>query len=52
MVETYMQTIFEKGADVEAATKTVVKQVTANIERQMRAMTINAPDWCVYPFFI
>ncbi|KAG6886879.1 hypothetical protein C0992_001809, partial [Termitomyces sp. T32_za158] len=45
MVETYMQELFRTGADVEAETKMAVKQVTAEIERQMRAMTINAPDW-------
>ncbi|KAG6884756.1 hypothetical protein C0993_008495, partial [Termitomyces sp. T159_Od127] len=46
MVEAYMQEIFRTGgADVEAVTKTAVRQVTAEIERQMRAMSINAPDW-------
>ncbi|KAG6839984.1 hypothetical protein C0991_009862 [Blastosporella zonata] len=45
IVDTYTQDIFKEGVDAEAAARTAVKQITAEIEKQMRAMTVNAPDW-------
>ncbi|KAG6816358.1 hypothetical protein H0H87_006719 [Tephrocybe sp. NHM501043] len=45
LVDSYTKGMFEEGANVEASTRVAVKKITAEIEKQMRAMSVNAPDW-------
>lgn len=42
-VDNYADELFEGDAD--DAAKAVVKKITAQVEKQLKEMTINAPDW-------
>lgn len=55
VVGTYTNDIFDDGADIDAASKLAVKNIMGEVERRMKDMTINAPDWWVvgfYPFWL
>ncbi|KAG5653204.1 hypothetical protein H0H81_001755 [Sphagnurus paluster] len=44
-VSAYTAEIFANEADADAAARNAVKQITAEIEKQLRALSVNAPDW-------
>ncbi|KAF8815561.1 hypothetical protein BYT27DRAFT_7193306 [Phlegmacium glaucopus] len=43
VIDSYATELFE--GDPDAASKLVVKQIMTKVEKQLRNMTINAPDW-------
>lgn len=44
-VDDYAEELFEETADPDAASRSVVKKITTQVEKQMVENTINAPDW-------
>ncbi|KAF5374167.1 hypothetical protein D9615_008902 [Tricholomella constricta] len=44
-VSSYTDNIFEEGADADAEARISVKLVMVEVEKQLRAMSVNAPDW-------
>ncbi|KAF8066653.1 glycerol-3-phosphate-1-acyltransferase [Lyophyllum atratum] len=45
VVASYMEDILGDDIGSDAATRAAIKEIMAEIEKQMRAMSINAPDW-------
>lgn len=43
VIDSYETELFE--GDLDAASKLVVKQIMTRVEKQLKDMTINAPDW-------
>lgn len=43
VIGSYETELFE--GDPDAASKLVVKQIMTKVEKQLKDMTINAPDW-------
>lgn len=44
-VDDYAEELFEETADPDAASRSVVKKIMVQVEKQMMENTINAPDW-------
>lgn len=44
-MDSYLDELLE--GDLDEASKAVVKKIMGQVEKQLREMTINAPDWYV-----
>ncbi|KAF9456312.1 hypothetical protein BDZ94DRAFT_1177998 [Collybia nuda] len=44
-VSAYTSELFNDNTDIDAASKLVVKNIMVEVEKQMKEMSINAPDW-------